>query len=174
MLLNVSDVITSEGKVTSVQVPLEMDTVLYMGVNYSILEKEPVCFTFTNIGVDKAKVEGTVSLKVEIPCDRCLKEVPTEIKLGFMREIQPQFEASQVTDEDDQGVMEGYQLNVETLIYNEILMNWPLKVLCREDCKGICKQCGKDLNLGDCGCDSFVPDPRMAVIKDIFNANKEV
>ena len=50
----------------------------------------------------------------------------------------------------------------------------PVKVLCRPDCKEICKKCGHNLNDGDCGCDTFVPDPRMAAIKDIFNANKEV
>lgn len=174
MLLSVSDVLTSEGKVTETQIPLEMDTVEYLGENFPIREKEPVQLTLTNLGVDKARVEGTVTLTVVIPCDRCLKEVPTEIKLCFSREVTPQFEGSEVSDDEDLGVMEGYQLNVETLVYNEILMNWPLKVLCRQDCKGICKQCGRDLNLGECGCDTFVPDPRMAVIKDIFNANKEV
>jgi len=75
---------------------------------------------------------------------------------------------------EEQGFMKGYQLQVEELICNEIMMNWPAKVLCIDDCKGICKMCGKDLNVMDCGCDTFVPDPRMANIKDIFNANKEV
>ena len=67
-----------------------------------------------------------------------------------------------------------YHLNVDELIKNELLLNWPLKVLCREDCRGICKTCGRNLNDGGCGCDDFVPDPRMAAIKDLFNANKEV
>jgi uncharacterized protein len=70
--------------------------------------------------------------------------------------------------------MDGYQLNVDDLLTNEIVINWPMKVLCKPDCKGICRQCGKDLNTGTCGCDTFVPDPRMAVIKDIFDASKEV
>ena len=70
--------------------------------------------------------------------------------------------------------MEGYQLNVDSLISNEIFTCWPLKVLCREDCKGLCRVCGKDLNEGECGCDTFVPDPRMAAIMDIFRENKEV
>ena len=71
--------------------------------------------------------------------------------------------------------MEGYSFNIESLVSNEVLMNWPMKVLCSNDCKGICMKCGKDLNSGMCECDTFVPDPRMAMIKDIFNANnKEV
>ena len=70
--------------------------------------------------------------------------------------------------------MEGYQLKVDDLIYSDIVLNWPMKILCREDCKGICRICGKDLNTGECGCDTFVPSPGLAGIKEIFNANKEV
>ena len=108
-------------------------------------------------------------------CDRCLKEVDEVINLDFFREVFAPDEIAESTDEkSDQTFMEGYQLNVEDLINDEILLSLPMKVLCSEDCKGICRQCGKDLNEGECGCDTFVPDPRMAVIKDIFNANKEV
>ena len=49
-----------------------------------------------------------------------------------------------------------------------------MKILCKEDCKGLCSVCGKDLNEGKCDCDTFVPDPRMAAIMDIFRENKEV
>ena len=70
--------------------------------------------------------------------------------------------------------MDGFHLDVETLVHNEILMNWPMKILCKEDCRGICPVCGQNRNQGDCGCDTFVPDPRMAVIQDIFNKSKEV
>ena len=78
------------------------------------------------------------------------------------------------TDDASSSVMEGYHLNVDELINDELLLEWPTKILCREDCKGICKICGRNLNDGECGCDDFVPDPRLAVIKDLFNANKEV
>ena len=87
--------------------------------------------------------------------------------------VSPDVELSEDSD-DDQEYMEGYQLNVETFVYDEILLNWPMKILCRPDCKGVCPVCGKNLNDGECGCDTFVPDPRMAAIQDIFNANKEV
>ena len=105
-------------------------------------------------------------------CDRCLKEVPVQIALDFTRSV----DAAEGTDseESDSELINGCQLNIESLVYNELLMNQPEKVLCKPDCKGICKKCGKDLNEGDCGCDTFVPDPRMAVLQDIFNANKEV
>ena len=105
-------------------------------------------------------------------CDRCLKEVQQPVDLQF--EIEVYTPDTEVEEADYQEFMEQYSLDVEGLISNEILMSLPAKVVCKEDCKGICKVCGNDLNLGECGCDTFVPDPRMAAIKDIFNANKEV
>ena len=68
----------------------------------------------------------------------------------------------------------GFELDVDKLVYAEILVNWPMRVLCKDDCKGICKVCGVNLNKGTCSCDSFVPDPRMAAFQDIFNKFKEV
>ena len=65
-------------------------------------------------------------------------------------------------------------MDTDRLVYDEILIGFPMKVLCREDCRGICAVCGANLNEGECGCDRTVPDPRMAVIRDIFNNFKEV
>ena len=70
--------------------------------------------------------------------------------------------------------MTGFEIDVDELICHEIWVNWPMKVLCRPDCRGICSVCGRDLNEGTCTCDTFVPDPRLAAIKDILNADKEV
>ena len=70
--------------------------------------------------------------------------------------------------------MTGSNLDVDRLIYDEILVNWPMKVLCREDCKGICRKCGTNLNYKPCSCDRTEPDPRMAAIQDVFNQFKEV
>ncbi len=180
MLMNLSDVFSSEGMVASQTAELEMTSFKSRLGDFRITQKSPVNFVFSNIGVGKAKIEGTVELAFETVCDRCLAEVPTVLHLVFDREVaSPDALADSTEEDDDQedeafDFMEGYQLNVETFVYNEILSNWPMKILCKNDCKGICKVCGQNLNLGDCGCDTFVPDPRMAAIQDIFNANKEV
>ena len=172
MLLNLSDVFSSQIKELRKDIDIEMD-VFDDGIEkYDILQKTPVSFTFTNIGVGKAKVEGTAEVVLRMQCGRCLKEVEQTVPLSFSVEVSaPDVPLEEM---DDQVFMDGYSLNVEELVSNEILMSLPAKVVCKPDCKGICKVCGKDLNLGECGCDTFVPDPRMAVIQDIFNANKEV
>jgi uncharacterized protein len=176
MLVNLSDVLTSEGRVVTREIPLEMTAFTNGMGTYSIIEKSPVAFTFSNIGVDKARVEGTCRIVFAAVCDRCLAEVPVTLELSFDRTvISPERETDdEDADADDQRFMEGYQLDTEALIYDEVIVNWPVKILCREDCKGVCPVCGQNLNERECGCDTFVPDPRMAAIKDIFNANKEV
>lgn len=175
MLLNLTDVLTSEGKVRSEDVAIEMTAFeSRMGI-FPIIEKTPLHLTLTNEKAGKVRLEGHAEITQQMCCDRCLKEVPVKIVLDFSREVfSPDVDDSEVLDESDQGLMDGYQLDIEVLVYNELLMNQPEKVLCKPDCKGICKKCGKDLNEGECGCDTFVPDPRMAVLQDIFNANKEV
>jgi uncharacterized protein len=176
MLVNLSDVLTSEGRVVTREIPLEMTAFTNGMGTYSIIEKSPVAFTFSNIGVDKARVEGNCRIVFAAVCDRCLAEVPVTLELSFDRTVvSPERETDdEDADADDQRFMEGYQLDTEALIYDEVIVNWPVKILCREDCKGVCPVCGQNLNERECGCDTFVPDPRMAAIKDIFNANKEV
>ena len=174
MLVNLSDVLTTTGKVENTTAALEMTEFTSKLGSFSIKEKSPVEFTFTNIGVNKAKVEGSVTLTFETACDRCLEEVPTVLNLMFDRVVTSPDVTTEEEDDERPDYMEGYQLNVETFVYNEILINWPVKILCKESCKGVCLKCGQNLNIGECGCDTFVPDPRMAVLKDIFNANKEV
>lgn len=170
MLINLSDVLTSEGRQITREVPLEMTGFGTGQERFEITDKSPVSFVFTNMGKGKARVSGSAELTFRTCCDRCLTEVPTVLVLAFNRLVT----APGVEDEeaDDLEFMDGYQLDVEAFIHNEILVNWPAKILCRDDCKGICPVCGQNLNIRDCGCDTFVPDPRMAVIQDIFNVNQ--
>lgn len=174
MLVNLTDVFTSEGKVVEKTISLEMTEFQSRMGTYPITQKSPVQITMTNLGVGKALVEGTVEINLAMTCDRCLTDVPVKLELEFSRDVASQDTLDSAEDDENQDILEGSQLNVETLINNEILINLPDKVLCHEECKGICKKCGQNLNEGECGCDDFVPDPRMAAIKDIFNAKREV
>lgn len=174
MFINLSDVFLSEGRPLDVECPIEMTEVHNGYERFSILEKSVLKLAGRYVTRGKAHITGEACVVLDMQCDRCLKPVPVKVDLVIDQDVySPEADAGDDT-EDNLDVMEGYRLNVEHLIFNEILMNWPMKVLCKADCKGICKMCGKDLNFGECGCDTFVPDPRMAVIKDIFNANKEV
>lgn len=180
MLVNLSDVLTSEGRREKREIPLEMTVFENSQGSFRITEKEPVSFVFTNIEAGKARIEGSLTLTFQVNCDRCLTEMPMTLTIDFEHYVYSPDAGSGDGDNealyqmDDQSFMDGYQLDVEAFMYGEILVNWPSKILCRRDCRGICPKCGQNLNIADCGCDTFIPDPRMAAIQDIFNASKEV
>jgi len=174
MRLNLTDVLASEGRTENRQALFSPTVLEYGKEQYPIVDKTPVQLTIANVGKGKARIDGRVTLTVMLCCDRCLGDVPYVFSLEISRTaVAPGLEAAVSEREADTSLV-GYQLDVDDLVYSEIFVNWPMKVLCRPDCKGICSVCGKNLNEGACGCDPFVPDPRLAAIKDIFNAGKEV
>ncbi|HJC56689.1 MAG TPA: DUF177 domain-containing protein [Candidatus Eisenbergiella intestinipullorum] len=174
MLINLTDVFTEEGKSVAREVPLELTEVDFQGERFRILDKSPVKLSLSHSGAGKALVEADAEVSLAMKCDRCLKDVTKTFHLHASAEVVSPDAANEEEAEEQSGYMEGYQLDVDSLICSEIFTCWPLKILCREDCKGLCRVCGKDLNEGECGCDTFVPDPRMAAIMDIFRENKEV
>ena len=175
MLVNLTDIFSSEHKVEQIELGVGIDTMEGGDVSDDILTKEPVVLTLKNIGKGKAMVQAATSFTVELACDRCLKPVKYSMNIEAEQEvISPDYTEEISEDSESEHFMDGYQLKVDDLIYSDIVLNWPMKILCREDCKGICRICGKDLNTGECGCDTFVPSPGLAGIKEIFNANKEV
>ncbi|MCR4787823.1 MAG: DUF177 domain-containing protein [Lachnospiraceae bacterium] len=144
------------------------------GFSYRILSKSDIELKFSNVKSGQILLEGRFDLSLGIPCDRCLKEVEVPISLKFQKELLDEEHRDKVDDEDEFYGLQGTDLDIKAMIDQEILINLPSKVLCREDCKGICPVCGSDRNVKQCDCDTFVPDPRMAGIMDIFMANKEV
>lgn len=174
MILNVTDVLMEEGKTETKQIEFSPDFLEYNGSRYPITEKSPLMLTLTNNGKGRAYLSGEMTLTAVLCCDRCLKEVPYTFSLEFSSEVLSPELGAAVSQEDADTYLTGYQFEADELVYNEISISWPMKILCKPDCRGICSKCGRDLNTGTCECDTFVPDPRLAAIKDIFNAGKEV
>lgn len=173
MLLNLTDALTKEGTTETFSLVYEEDILQSVPGEYKVIKNGPVELTISSAEKGRALITGKGSFTFAARCDRCLKEVPVTVDISIDEKISSE-QIEHPADADEFPYLKGYQLDTQILIGNEILINWPGKILCKEDCKGICTKCGKDLNQGECGCDTFVPDPRMAVIQDIFNANKEV
>ncbi len=174
MFVNLTDVFRDEDKTVTMQIEPETEQVMIGGETFPVTGKKPLHLILSNVGKGEARITGSGEITFLARCSRCLKEVEETLEFQFDRTVFAPDSMASAEESDDQGYMNGYQMDVEDLLYNEIVINWPMKVLCRPDCRGICRQCGQDLNTGTCDCDTFVPDPRMAVIKDIFNGNKEV
>ena len=175
MLIDLSDILSLEGKTQVIEAPVSMDSFKSRLGEFTITEKEPVQLTITNTGEKVLHLEAKGNLTIAIPCDRCLKDVPTTFSFEMEKNIDMRStEEDRIKDLDEINYVTGCSLDVEQLVHNEILIRWPLRVLCKEDCKGICSHCGKDLNEGPCSCEQENLDPRMAAIRDIFSKFKEV
>ena len=173
--MNLTEVILEDGKVLHKQEEITLEAFRMPGAKCYILEKTPLDLTVTNKGNRVLQLQGRMTMTVGIPCARCLTEVPTPMSLDFDREADMKLtdeERSEALDESD--FLHGYNLDVDKLVYGEALLVWPMKVLCKPDCKGLCPVCGQNLNIKTCGCDRTVLDPRMAKIRALFNDFKEV
>ncbi len=175
MQIHLSDVIFSEGKTIQATAELEMERIVFQLGDFPILEKEPFVLTVTNTGDKVLEIEGEGKITAGIPCDRCLEQVAVEIPYHIHRKLDMKLtDEERVNDLDESSYLTGMDLDVDRLVYLEVLMGWPLKILCKEDCKGICSRCGQNLNNGSCGCAEEPKDPRLAAISDIFSKFKEV
>ena len=174
MLIDISKVVKSINKEVSEEVSIELTSFESRLGDFPIMQKSPVVLTITNQENKTLFIRGTVDVTLSIPCGRCLEEVPTQICFDIDKKLDIN-ESVLIDDEmEENDYLIGFELDVDKLVYAEILVNWPMKVLCKEDCEGICKVCGANLNKGDCGCQRTELDPRMAAIQDIFSKFKEV
>lgn len=122
-------------------------------------------------------VKGDLKAHVKLQCSRCLKDfervisVPVDVGYHPVEELKGE-EAHELSSEElDMGFYSGEELDLLDLIKEQVMLNLPMKPLCTDLCKGICPQCGADLNTGTCGCDAKAIDPRLAVLKNLLKDN---
>ena len=72
-------------------------------------------------------------------------------------------------DNDELILVESQEIDLDELVMSDLLLTLPMKHLCREDCKGLCAQCGKNLNEGDCGCKKKPVDPRLEALRKLLD-----
>jgi uncharacterized protein len=113
-----------------------------------------------------AKLDLNVSFDFSIPCDRCAAQIERHYDFAFDHMLVRSLE-----NEDDDRFIEvkNDELDLDELVREDILLELPTKFLCRENCKGLCPVCGKNLNEGPCGCDTHPADPRMEVLKKLLH-----
>lgn len=176
MKVDLTDILSSANKEETKTVPVDMMSFDSRLGSFPITKKEEVALHIYNEENKRLLIRANTEITVAIPCDRCLKDVETTIPLDIDKEIPIHLENQDADDEEMEKAdyMIGFHLDFDRIIYDEVLVNWPMKVLCKEDCAGICKKCGQNLNEKTCGCDKTELDPRMAVIQDVFNKFKEV
>lgn len=174
MQINLSELLSNDGASRDYLVTVDMTEFKTAAGDYRIVEAKPFNLTITNVGKRKLEIAGEGTISLNIPCDRCLEDVKTDISFSIDRCLDLSEMESERIEVDEEVTVTDNTIDVDELIFIEVLINMPDKTLCRHDCKGLCPKCGANLNNGECGCDRTVPDPRMSVIQDIFKNFKEV
>jgi uncharacterized protein len=114
--------------------------------------------------------EGRLSAPLVASCARCAEEFSAPGARPFRFVLAPR-----AAGDDDDGrlrtedlefsLYDGDQIDVAPLVAEQLILALPSRALCREDCKGLCPNCGTNLNLHRCGCEQQVRDPRLAVLR---------
>ena len=97
----------------------------------------------------------------ETVCARGLAKVSGVLSVDYEKNVAKE-NVLQNEDNDDYVILEEGMLDFDETLIEQILLEFPSKLLCREDCKGLCPECGRDLNEGDCDCPKHEIDPRLA------------
>ena len=120
--------------------------------------------TMSNVG-DVLLLRAELEASVERVCGRCLKVFSTATKAEVLEKYYPRASANL---EEDAFVYDSDVIDITEPLRESLLLAEPMQALCKEDCRGLCPVCGADLNDGDCGCDRFTVDPRLAALKQFI------
>jgi uncharacterized protein len=119
------------------------------------------------------RLRGRLSTGLELLCARCLEPVQQDVAREFELLYRPlgadagRDELSVTAAEAEIGYYQGDGILLEDLLREQVLLALPLKVTCREACKGLCPHCGKNLNEEQCSCNVPMEDARWAALKDV-------
>ena len=99
-------------------------------------------------------------------CDRCSTDFIREMDMLFEHKL-----AQTLVDDGNDDYIEtpDFKLELDDIVISDILLSLPQKNLCKDDCKGLCQICGKNLNEGDCSCDKREIDPRLEMLKQFMD-----
>ncbi len=142
--------------------------------DYTIVS--PVSLAF-DIHKDKQKFRlvGGVKTTLEMPCSRCLESFTTGVDASFDLHYQPHSkpehhvaeEREVDPDEMDAAYYENDEIDLRQLMEEQFYLSLPMKPLCKDDCKGLCANCGTNLNKATCDCNTQWEDPRLAALRDL-------
>lgn len=123
--------------------------------------------------VDDIRLVGKLAGRVELNCARCLEPVSQDISWSFDLLYRPlstdkgKDEVSITEAETEIGYYQDEGLELDDVLREQVLLAVPIKVVCRTECKGLCPQCGQNLNEGVCGCQENPANPRWNALKDL-------
>jgi DUF177 domain-containing protein len=125
---------------------------------------------------DLVTVVGTVSTRVRLTCDRCLRRYETDLMdrmaVSYTRNLPEPEDPEEETalSAEDLGLIafHGDVIELREAIQEQVVLSFPVHPVCAQDCKGLCPHCGEDLNRGPCACKAAdAVDPRFAALRSL-------
>ena len=129
----------------------------------------------SNINVDllltkvlkEISVRGNIWFSIETPCARCLDTMDLILESEVNLILLPEYLPHEKDEDIDFETYKGDEIDLGGYLRELIAMSLPIKVLCVEECKGLCPNCGVNLNLEECSCKDNWVDPRFAVLRNL-------
>ena len=128
---------------------------------------------------DRFRLQGTTKTELELPCSRCLEPFRLPVDAAFDLRYHPATEMSldeerEVPDEDlETSYYRDDQIDLNELLREQFFLSLPMKPLCQDACRGLCPQCGTNLNRDGCQCSPAWEDPRLAPLRALKTTKKE-
>ena len=160
------------GEVKKINIDYILSTEQIDGVSFE--DAHVVGVLTDNSGYMRLKLQATLFYHGE--CARCLAPVDGVFSLDFERTVTTEgtIDEERLEElEDEYVVLKGHELSVDDALLEEVALSFPTRLLCSEDCEGLCPKCGKPKREGDCGCPTREIDPRLAVLAKFFDSDKE-
>ncbi|HWR16918.1 MAG TPA: DUF177 domain-containing protein [Terriglobales bacterium] len=124
--------------------------------------------------LDDIRVAGKLATELEVLCARCLEPVKLPVHREFELLYRPQGSdvggGKEVELQDKDAAISYYEgdgLALEDVVREQLLLAVPIKTVCKEECKGLCAHCGRNLNTGQCECAQSASDPRWEALKGL-------
>jgi uncharacterized protein len=147
--------------------------------DYRVAAPVVLSMTVEKAGAETFRVTGRLQTRLELECSRCVEpfEMPVDatFELRYVPQTENQGEPEGEVTEDDLTTAFYSQgtLDVIDLLREQLQLALPMKPLCTEVCRGLCPDCGANLNRTECGCSPKWEDPRLAPLKGLLNRQKE-
>lgn len=169
MHINIAELFSQATSDVVVNRTLAHKELIFGGDTYEVVTPIHVSMTLSRLDAKDYLATGNITTTLTMACNRCMDDVINDVKTDFTKEFKTS--AKEGSDEEHE-YLKGVVLDLEKMVLDEVYMNVPMKVLCDEDCQGICKSCGGNLNHTVCDCEDDNIDPRLAGMKDLFNFNE--
>ncbi len=163
MLLQLKSLFMGETESVPIHCTLDLSGVEWNGLHpfHEVTVKGQV-----RLSAGVVTLTATVSYRYVGVCDRCMCEINRvqQLQMEHILVVSLNHE-----NNDSFILLENYQLPLDSLVEEDLILDQPSKVLCSEECLGLCPQCGKDLNEGPCDCRQTTVDPRLAALQQLLD-----